>query len=210
MSVAQEAAVPSLRSSKGAGRGVGATGARRSKNGADAMTERRGGIPSRLVTVLMAALIGACATSVTLPRPRELRLPHARLDNTGQYLCPYTRSHTLAEWTDAAIRIKAKGQIAGAFGTIVGIAIGGDPIFGTMLKKASRESARQRALDALGGDSRIRSQSDVSFDSADDLAVYLYAFYSAEPTYVDALDAAMTIYPELVDRYVPAVQQARR
>ncbi len=122
------------------------------------MGKKRGGIPTRLFAVLAALLTGACAASVTLPRPRELRLPQARLDNTGHYLCPYTRSHTLAEWTDAAIRIKAKGQIAGAFGTIVGIAIGGDPIFGTMLKKASRESARQRALEALGGESRIRAR----------------------------------------------------
>ena len=161
-------------------------------------------------SVALALAFTSCATTVTLPRPRELRLPAVHQDANGAYLCPYTRDHTLAAWTDAAIGIKAKGQIAGAFGMIVGIALGGDPIFGTMLKKEAREAAREKAIAALGGWETIRRQSDVSFDSVDDLAVYLYAFYSAEPTYVGALDAAMTLYPDLVERYVPAVAGARR
>lgn len=159
------------------------------------------------------ALVGlcvSCATSIALPRPQELRLPARQMNNSGRFLCPYTSSHTLAEWVESAVAVKAQGQIAGAFGMIVGIAAGGDPIFGTLLKRQARESARRQAIEALGGEERIRAQSDVSFDSLDELAVYLYAFYSAEPTYVDALDAAMTIYPDLVERYVPAIQQARR
>lgn len=152
----------------------------------------------------------ACATTVALPRPRELVLPEAFRDATHAYVSPFTVDDTLTEWTAEAIRIKAKGQIAGAFGTILGIALGGDPIFGSLAKSAARDAARKQAIEALGGWAHIREQSSVSFDSADDLAVHLYALYSAEPTYVDALDAAMTLYPELAERYVPAIAAARR
>ena len=160
------------------------------------------------IGVLLLAL--ACATTVALPRPRELALPTAFQDATHPYLSPFTAEDTLAEWTAQAIRIKAKGQIAGAFGTILGIALGGDPIFGSLAKSAARDAARRQAIEALGGWERIRELSSVSFDSADDLAVHLYALYSAEPTYVDALDAAMTLYPDLAERYVPAIAAARR
>lgn len=159
---------------------------------------------------VVTLVLTSCVTTITLPRPQELRLPQARHDSLGRYLSPYTRDGTLADWTDQAIKIKAKGQIAGAFGTIVGIALGGDPIFGTLLKSTARDAARSKAVKALGGWEGMRRSSDTSFDSADDLAVYLYAFYSAEKTYVDALDAAMTFCPDLAERYVPAIQAARK
>lgn len=161
------------------------------------------------VTAVALLLLTACVT-VQLPRPQELRQPAVRKDNKGEFLCPYTLDGTLAEWTAEAVRVKAGGQIAGAFGTVIGIAAGGFPIFGTLAKQAGEAAGRSIALNAIGGWDKIRKTSEISFDSLDDMAVYLYAYYSAEPTYVDALDAAMTIYPELKNRYVEAIQSARR
>jgi hypothetical protein len=54
----------------------------------------------------------------------------------------------------------------------------------------------------------IRAQSDLSFNSAEELAAYLYAQHSARPDYGQVLERTFTLYPELRNLYPHAIYRA--
>jgi hypothetical protein len=85
------------------------------------------------------------------------------------------------------------------------------PFVGGLLgDMAGNAVGREIALRAIGGEAFLKSTSDISFNSLDDLAVYIYAKNSAHPAYNDALSSTMEIYPALKDRYLEAIYKAAR
>ncbi len=161
---------------------------------------------------VLLAVSCACVSTTTLPPPRSLHRVTPRRDNGGHYLCPYTQDHVLAEWVDMQIKGGAFGKIGGGLGSGTAVAVGGSAmgIWGVVLSKVGRSIGRAAAIRSAGGMENIRATSDMSFDRLDDLAVYIYQFYSAEDTYSDALAAAVLLYPKLEDRYIPAIQEAQK
>lgn len=160
----------------------------------------------------LTAQINAYApeTAVTAPEPRH--------DAEGKYISPYLADGTLADW--------ARKGIGGAAGAVVGNLVGtelgdraadqvsnrvpGGGLLGGLVRGATRKRvAETAAVMAVGGWDYIQETSDLSFDSASDLAVYLHLNHAGtDPDFVKALGAAMGVYPRLVGAYEPAVERA--
>jgi hypothetical protein len=156
--------------------------------------------------------LGGCASTVQLPPPRSLATPAPRLDNGGAYLFPYTRDYALADWCDGIVAAGAFEKVGKGAATTVAAAAGGSAmgIFSWALRRVAESIGRQAALQRIGGWDAVRAGSEISFDDLDAYAVYLYQFFSAEATYPDALSAAILLYPELEDRYVDAILEAKK
>ncbi len=167
-----------------------------------------------LLMICMTVIMGVfgCATTHELPPPQSLHIPARHMDNSGDFLCPYTQDHVLAEWVDMQIKAGAYESIAKGLGSTAAAAFSATPLSlaSFVFRKVAEGIARSAAIRSAGGMDNIRAKSDVSFDRIDDLAVYMYQFYSAEETYPYALAAARLLYPELEQRYIPAIEEARK
>jgi len=158
----------------------------------------------------VAVNLTACV-STKIPDATSVMLPPPIMDNSGEYMCPYTQDDVLAEWTDNAINAKIgaqAGQLAGAYAGQK--ALEQVPLLGGFLgSMAGEEAGRLIAIEAAGGMEVIVESSDTSFDSLEDMSVYMYGKYSTHEHYQEALDAAMTIYPDLTDTYSSALYNAQ-
>lgn len=152
-----------------------------------------------------------CA-SLSLPAIASESIPEdaleqlVRNDNQGEYMSPYTSDGVLAEW----VNIGSNASIGGTVGSGVGAAAGGmiadkaleSVPFGGLIgsivgSKAGEEVGREAGISASGGWETIRASSDQSFDSLTDMARYLAQKYGNEPTYGDAIQVTLQVYPEL-------------
>jgi hypothetical protein len=148
----------------------------------------------------------------------ELQAPTPRDDTQGKFLSPYKSDGELADWANRAINATAGAVVAGAAtdkatDTAVNqlaAKVPGGALVGGLLKKKAKDKAQEiGAVTAVGGWKYIRKTSDISFDSADELAVYMHATHSsADADFAKALGAAFSVYPELKDTYEPAVRNA--
>lgn len=129
-----------------------------------------------------------------------------RKDNQGEYMSPYTSDGVLAEW----VNMGSSADIGGSVGSGVGAAAGsmiadkalesvpfGSVIGGIFGSKVGEEMGREAGISASGGWENIRATSDRSFDSLTDMARYLAQKYGNEPTYGDAMQVTLQVYPEL-------------
>jgi hypothetical protein len=165
-----------------------------------------------LTAVVVVLALGGCATGPRMASPAELKAPEPIAGNTGKYMSPFTEDGTVAPWVE-------KGRAASA-GTAIGGAVGAEagkqllsaiPIFGGIVgQKVGEASGRAIALKMAGGEEYISQTSDMSFASVDDLAVYMYVTNSGHKDYEQVLHLTQQIYPELEERYVPAIMAAPR
>lgn len=177
------------------------------------------GLPSSLIVAMMDASAsndparGPTAADVRQQRPDVASLVIA--GNSGKYMNPWTSDGVLAEWVDKAIN----AEMGAATGSAIGAAAGSyaankvleNVPFGSMLggmlgSEMGKAAGRQAAIEASGGMDYIRSTSDQSFDSLNDMALYILANYAGTSHYQDAVKAADAIYPGLQQ----AVAQASR
>jgi hypothetical protein len=148
----------------------------------------------------------------------ELVAPTPREDTEGKFLSPYRSDGELAEWASKAIRATAGSAVAGAatdkatnsaVNQLAGKVPGGALVGGLLKKKAKDKAKEVGAVTAIGGWDYVRKTSDISFDTADDLAVYMHATHSgADAEFAKALGATFSVYPALKEAYEPAVRNA--
>ena len=148
----------------------------------------------------------------------ELEAPTPRNDTKGKFISPYRSDGELADWANRAINATAGAVVAGeatdrATGSAVNQLAGkvpGGALVGGLLKKKAKDKAKELgAVTAVGGWDYIKKTSDLSFNSADELAVYMHATHSdTDVDFAKALSAAFSVYPELKDAYEPAVRNA--
>jgi hypothetical protein len=174
-----------------------------------------------------AAAQAAAFSPVGLPPAAALVAPTPVAGNTGKYMSPYTAAGEPAAWV-----AKAQGSAAGAVGGAVGNYVGDKvadkvaeqataklatmvPVPGLGLlagraAKAATSAAAKGVTQAAvgGGEAFIKSSSDLSFNSVQDLAIYLYVNHSSRPDYAAALAATAAVYPDFQASYLPAVQSA--
>lgn len=162
-----------------------------------------------LVSVMAILVMSSCVA--TLPPPGELVAPAPIMGNSGKYMSPYTSDGVLAPWVDKAINAKLGATIGKTVGTYAGQqALGMIPFVGGVLGSYAGEAAgRAIAIEASGGWDYIKSTSDLSFNSADDMAVFLYVQHSSHEHYKNALSATCEIYREVCKRYSSAIQSAK-
>ena len=61
---------------------------------------------------------------------------------------------------------------------------------------------------AIGGWDFVRENTDTSFNSLEDLSVYMHSEFNGEADYEQALAAAMAIYPDLERGHERAIDKA--
>jgi len=172
----------------------------------------------RLVRVTLIAFIAVVALTslggcvAPLPDPDVVIAPEPRLDNEGQYMCPFTQDGTVALWVDKGINAKTGAAIGRTAGAVVGQQVlGRVPLIGGLLGSAVGGAiGRGAAISSCGGWEYIKETSDVSFDSFDNMAVYLYATYAKHEHFSDATQAAFGIYPKLQSEWHGAILRAPR
>lgn len=165
----------------------------------------------RLALLAASLLLTACAG---MPRPNQVVAPEPIRANTGKYLSPYTSDGTIAPWVVKGRAAKAGAAVGGFVGTKAGEqALSAVPVFGGFLgRKAGEKAGREIALRMVGGEKAMRDSSDLSFRTADDLIVYLYATHYREKDkeFEAALDLTKAIYPDVEKRWVSAIKKAPR
>lgn len=144
---------------------------------------------------------GMAALNVTLPAPTPI------YDNSGAFLSPYRCDGTPTEWSDKAMSAGAGAAVGGMAAEKAAAAV--PFVGGFFAKKAKDVGAKTGAMTAAGGAEFVKSTSNLSFNTAQELAVYLQAKHAAlDPDFAKRVAAAMSIYPELKTVYASAVQAA--
>jgi phage tail tape-measure protein len=125
-------------------------------------------------------------------------------------MCPYTQDDVVALWVDKAVNAKAAASVGKAAGAYVGQkALEQIPFVGAFLgSKAGEAVGRKIAIEASGGWEYIKETSDLSFNSLEDMAVWLYATKSSNEHYPEVYKATCGIYPELQEVYYSAIMNA--
>jgi hypothetical protein len=159
-----------------------------------------------------------------VPARSEVAAPQAIAGNGGKFFSPYTRSGAVAAWvTPAQAEPAAAGtgtEIAGSVGSYVGKEVGNKLLsfvpFGlgsAMGSQLGDSMARSATSGSAGGPAAlklesVRAQSDLSFNSAEELGAYLYVQHSARSDYGQVLERTFTLYPELRHLYPHAIYRA--
>jgi hypothetical protein len=73
---------------------------------------------------------------------------------------------------------------------------------------AGKKIGQKIAIESVGGMDYIKSTSELSFNSSEELALYLYVEYFNGDHYNEAVKSAMALYPELKDDYVKTLVAA--
>lgn len=156
-----------------------------------------------------SAIVSACAG--TPPKPEKIDPPEPIPSNTGEYMSPYTKDGVLAAWVDKAVNAELGAAAGATAGSLAGQAAAEQvPIVGGLVGGwVGEKLGRAAAIEAAGGEDYIRQTSDLSFDELDNMAVWLYATHHDHEHYKQALQSAMSIYPDLEDDYRPAIVDAR-
>jgi hypothetical protein len=146
-----------------------------------------------VATVLLTAMQKAQATAA---KPIE--------GNTGKFMSPFTSDGVTAEWVTKSMKVKAGGAIAGAAGEVAGQQLMSNiPFIGGFLgNKAGKSMGRAIALRSIGGEAFLKSSSDQSFGSLQDMADNVFAYHSDHPDYAAILEATYAIYPEFEAVYL--------
>ncbi|PHR64748.1 MAG: hypothetical protein COA51_07045 [Idiomarina sp.] len=162
------------------------------------------------IVALTALVLSACAMGPQLAQPYQLTAPPAIQDNSGEYMSPYTSDGVLAEWVNNARNAEMGAAIGGMAGAYAGQKLAENiPFIGGWLgQEIGNTVGREIALEMAGGEEVIRGTSDISFNSLYELSVWMYVTHSAHPHYQDALESAMSIYPEMKTVYTQALYQA--
>ncbi|QYF92554.1 hypothetical protein KY495_17655 [Massilia sp. PAMC28688] len=167
----------------------------------------------KCIPVLVVALALAGCATVQAPKfaaPSTILAPQPIAGTTGKYLSPFTEDGTVTAWVEKGRSAKAGSAVGGFLGAQVGQKMASQiPFVGGMIGQSVGEYAgRAVALKMVGGEEFIRANSDISFATVQDLAVYMYATNSAHKDYAEALALTQEIYPELKTAYFPAIAKA--
>ncbi|QJX03141.1 PDZ domain-containing protein [Alcanivorax sp. IO_7] len=139
------------------------------------------------------------------------RIPSLVLSgNGGAYLSPYTSDGVAAEWVDKAINARMGAATGSALGTAAGAYAGrklmekvpGGSLLGSFFggsagSKIGKNTGRDAAIQASGGWDYIRSTSDLSFRSVNDMARWLVTEHGDNPTFAEVIKASSAVYPDL-------------
>ncbi len=167
----------------------------------------------KIIFVVVLALALTACTSVQQPQlaaPQHIIAPQPILGNSGKYMSPFTEEGTVAPWVEKGKAASAGSNVGGFLGAQAGQRLASQiPFFGSFLGQQVGEIAgRSVALQMAGGEEFIRANSDMSFATVQDLAVYMYAKNSSHKDYAEALKLTQGIYPDLEAAYHPAILSA--
>lgn len=153
-------------------------------------------------------------------RPNKITAPTPISGNSGNYMSPFTATGAIAPW---AVKVEATADngsdLAANVGGVVGQEVGRKALdfipfgLGGMVgrevgSQAGRSATRTTIQPRIPSAEEARGTSDISFKTADELAVYMYARHSSHSEYARILALTKTVYPELAQVYAPAIARA--
>lgn len=169
------------------------------------------------VAMTAALFLSACASTTGMtdlsrisdPVAREAAVAQLRAaapqpieGNSGLFMSPFTSDGVTAEWVTKSMKVQASGDIGGAVGQIAANQLLSNiPFAGMFAGGAAKRLARAAAMNAIGGAEFIKSSSDLSFNSLEDMAKYMYAYHSDHAEYGRIVKATAAIYPEFAEIY---------
>lgn len=155
--------------------------------------------------ILCCALLCGCAQHAErrgIVSPSDITPPQPIAGNTGQYMCPYTSDGHATVWLQTALDHAPERRKTGR-GSIPKVELP------SQSQVQAREAASQKdAAARAGGFDAIRQGSELSFSSADDLCLYLYAKYSRRAGYGEIFDYMGALYPDMRQRCRDAIHTA--
>jgi hypothetical protein len=125
-------------------------------------------------------------------------------------MSPYTQDEVVALWCDKAMNARMGAAVGSAVGTYAGAkALEQIPFIGGFLgEKVGNAVGRKIAIESSGGMEYIKETSDMSFNSLDDMIVWLYATKSDNEHYSEVIKSVSGIYPDYNERYAIALRNA--
>lgn len=165
-----------------------------------------------IALIATCAFLSACASAPQLAAPSRINAPMPIAGNTGTYMSPFTEDGTVALWVEKGKSARAGSAVGGFLGAQAGQKLAGQiPFIGGMIGQTVGDTiGRKVALEMVGGEAFIKANSDISFRTVQDLAVYMYAKNSAHKDFAEALALTQEIYPDLKTAYYPAIAAASR
>jgi hypothetical protein len=163
-----------------------------------------------IATAALTLVLGACATAPHMAPPQAITAPTPIAGNTGRFMSPFTEDGTVARWVEKGQAASAGANVGGFVGAQAGQKLAENiPFVGGLIGQAVGEKVgREIALSMVGGEAYIRETSDLSFNSVEDMALYMYAKNSTHKDYAKVLELAQKIYPDLQQAYYPAIIKA--
>lgn len=164
----------------------------------------------KISAILFALMLSACVSAPRIAAPNLIAAPKPIIGNSGKFMSPYTEDGTVAAWVEKGRNASAGANIGGFVGAQAGAKLAENiPFVGGILGQHIGETAgRAIAVKMAGGEEFIRANSDLSFNSVNEMAVYMYAKNSTHKDFAEALKLAQEIYPELKTAYYPAIINA--
>lgn len=179
-------------------------------------------IPENVIQLLAAAprRIQYTVIQPSFASPDKIIAPPPIAGNSGKYMSPFTAAGAVALWAQQPAAEKDNGSdLAANVGSAIGQHIGNKVLenipfgLGGMVGKqagelAARTATRKNIEPELPSMDAVKASSDISFNSLDKLAVYMYVKNSNHIEYERALELIQRIYPELRQAYTPAIEKA--
>lgn len=167
-----------------------------------------------LAALAAAAMLAGCATGgggvalgsvdPTSLQIDDSRVPEPIYGNSGAYMCPYTEDGVVARWVDKSLN----AQVGASAGSLVGRyagekAVSAIPFIGGFLgSKAGDAAGREIAIKMAGGWTGIKESSDLSFNSLDEMALYITYHHADHSQFNEVVTASNEIYPGFQDAYL--------
>lgn len=167
-----------------------------------------------------AAMAVRQRNAAPLPLPNTINPSTPISGNSGKYMSPFTASGAVAVWAQKRVATTDNGSdVAGAVGGYVGkrvadkaldfVPFGLGGMIGSKAGDAAGRAVTRKTIEpALPTPYEAKASSDISFDSVDELAVYIYSKNSDHPEYARVLAVAEQVYPELRNSYKAAIENA--
>jgi len=160
---------------------------------------------NQLKEVQAAAAAVAGATEAP-PAPVS---PAALTDKSGKFFLPYDNEGNLTAWAEKALGAQVGAAVGAKAGAKAGSMLAAKVPFGGLLGgKAKKKGKELGALAAVGGADFIKESSNLSFNSLEDMSLYMHLNCSENENYIKAFAAAMAIYPDLEKTYEATVKKA--
>lgn len=152
-----------------------------------------------LAMLITLATTQGCVAEFKYAPPDKLVAPEPIQGNTGKFKSPYTSDGVVAEWVDSAYNAGKTGENFGGIFSII-----------PFLSSLVAYSSTSLHMAVAGGEELINKTSDLSFNSIDDMSLYLYVKHSSHPSYGKVLQAVQTAYSEFFDSYHNAIVEASK
>lgn len=142
--------------------------------------------------------------------PVEPVAPEPVADMGGKFFLPFDAEGNLTGWANKAVGAQVGAAVGAKAGEKAGSMLASKvPFAGGMLAMGAKKKGKELgAIAAVGGAKFVKESSSLSFNSVQDLALYMHLNCSGNADYIKGFAAAMALYPELEKTYEATVKKA--